>query len=128
MESRFPAMLVLWLGRKFYRGKNGMTGSSQAWTPDLCVKLGDFGHEIWDLTGAGIFSICCASYSRCRRNSKVVPMGQHYYYGSASNSLLARTADRTPKMFALQGDPNRSTFTPFSKRSPTHYYSIPFDV
>ncbi|GBN69806.1 hypothetical protein AVEN_72764-1 [Araneus ventricosus] len=40
------------------------------------------------------------------------------YYSSASNSLLARTADRTPKTFALQGDPSRSTHTPSSKRSP----------
>ncbi|GBN03987.1 hypothetical protein AVEN_137143-1 [Araneus ventricosus] len=41
MESRFPAMLVLWLGREFYRGKYGMTGNSQAWTPDLGYELGD---------------------------------------------------------------------------------------
>ncbi|GBM57287.1 hypothetical protein AVEN_115612-1 [Araneus ventricosus] len=40
------------------------------------------------------------------------------YYSSASNSLLARTADRTPKTFALQGDPSLSTHTPSSKRSP----------
>ncbi|GBN52595.1 hypothetical protein AVEN_5573-1 [Araneus ventricosus] len=40
------------------------------------------------------------------------------YYSSASNSLLARTADRTPKTFALQGDPSRSSHTPSSKRSP----------
>ncbi|GBO44831.1 hypothetical protein AVEN_132409-1, partial [Araneus ventricosus] len=33
-------------------------------------------------------------------------------------SLLARTADRTPKTFALQGDPSRSTTSPSSKRSP----------
>ncbi|GBO25903.1 hypothetical protein AVEN_204638-1 [Araneus ventricosus] len=33
-------------------------------------------------------------------------------------SFLARTADRTPKTFALQGDPSRSTHTPSSKRSP----------
>ncbi|GBM87832.1 hypothetical protein AVEN_27057-1 [Araneus ventricosus] len=45
------------------------------------------------------------------------PIDQNYYR-SASNSLLARTADRTPKMFALQGDPSRSTFPPSSKRSP----------
>ncbi|GBL74709.1 hypothetical protein AVEN_213911-1 [Araneus ventricosus] len=61
MESRFTAMLVLWLGREFYRGKYGMTGSSQAWSPDLGDKLadylGDFGDEIWDLKGAGIFSV-----------------------------------------------------------------------
>ncbi|GBN22124.1 hypothetical protein AVEN_26079-1 [Araneus ventricosus] len=44
-------------------------------------------------------------------------MDQHYYR-SASNSLLARTADRTPKTFALQGDPSRSTVPPSSKRSP----------
>ncbi|GBN51720.1 hypothetical protein AVEN_145502-1 [Araneus ventricosus] len=58
MESRFPAMLFLWLRRRFYRGKYGMTDSSRAWTPDLGDKLGDhFGDEIWDLKGAGIFSI-----------------------------------------------------------------------
>ncbi|GBM93460.1 hypothetical protein AVEN_180238-1 [Araneus ventricosus] len=41
MESHFPAMLFLWLGREFYRGKYGMTGSSQAWTADHGGKLGD---------------------------------------------------------------------------------------
>ncbi|GBN75560.1 hypothetical protein AVEN_240324-1 [Araneus ventricosus] len=40
------------------------------------------------------------------------------YYRAASNSLLALTEDRTPKAFALQGDPSRSTFPPSSKRSP----------
>ncbi|GBO22771.1 hypothetical protein AVEN_247914-1, partial [Araneus ventricosus] len=54
MESRFPAILILWMGREFYRGKNGMTGSSQAWTSGLGDKFGD---EIWDLKGAGISSI-----------------------------------------------------------------------
>ncbi|GBN43867.1 hypothetical protein AVEN_44710-1, partial [Araneus ventricosus] len=57
MESRFPAMWVLWLGREFYRDKYGMTSSSHVWFPDLGDKLGDhlgdkfgdFGHEIWDL-------------------------------------------------------------------------------
>ncbi|GBO19766.1 hypothetical protein AVEN_93041-1 [Araneus ventricosus] len=44
-------------------------------------------------------------------------MDQHSYR-SASNSLLASTADRTPKTFALQGDPGRSTFTPSIKLSP----------
>ncbi|GBN94846.1 hypothetical protein AVEN_13212-1 [Araneus ventricosus] len=44
-------------------------------------------------------------------------MDQHAYR-SASNSLLARTADRTPKTFALQGYPSRPTHTPSSKRSP----------
>ncbi|GBL95304.1 hypothetical protein AVEN_37753-1 [Araneus ventricosus] len=38
MESRFPAMLVLWFGREFYRGKYGMIGSIQVWTPDLGDK------------------------------------------------------------------------------------------
>ncbi|GBM34946.1 hypothetical protein AVEN_80807-1 [Araneus ventricosus] len=61
MESRFPAMLVLWFGREFYRGKYEMTDSSHVWTPDLGDKLGghlgDFGDEIWDLKDAGIFSI-----------------------------------------------------------------------
>ncbi|GBM25597.1 hypothetical protein AVEN_181713-1 [Araneus ventricosus] len=41
MECRFPAMLVLWLGRDFYKGKYGMTGSGQSWTPDLGEGLGD---------------------------------------------------------------------------------------
>ncbi|GBN41045.1 hypothetical protein AVEN_216392-1 [Araneus ventricosus] len=34
-----------------------MTDSSYVWTPDLGDKFGDFGDEIWDLIGAGIFSI-----------------------------------------------------------------------
>ncbi|GBN17959.1 hypothetical protein AVEN_200469-1 [Araneus ventricosus] len=84
MESRFPAMRVLWsgrefhrgklrkecyrgklrkefyrgkLGKEFYRGKYGMTGSIQAWTPDIGDKYGYFDDEIWNLKGAGIFSI-----------------------------------------------------------------------
>ncbi|GBM44137.1 hypothetical protein AVEN_93777-1 [Araneus ventricosus] len=61
MESRFPEMCVLWLGREFYRDKYEMTDSSHVWTPDLGEKLGDhlgdFGDEIWDLKDAGIFSI-----------------------------------------------------------------------
>ncbi|GBM52750.1 hypothetical protein AVEN_238723-1 [Araneus ventricosus] len=40
------------------------------------------------------------------------------YYSSRSNSSLTRTADRTPKAFALQGDLSRSTHPPSSKRSP----------
>ncbi|GBM86296.1 hypothetical protein AVEN_207988-1 [Araneus ventricosus] len=35
-------------------------------------------------------------------------MDQHSYR-SASNGLLACTADRTPETFALQGDPSRTT-------------------
>ncbi|GBN16011.1 hypothetical protein AVEN_207095-1 [Araneus ventricosus] len=54
MENLFPVMFAVWFGREFYRIKYGMTGSSQAWTPDL----GDhFGDEMWDLKNAGIFSI-----------------------------------------------------------------------
>ncbi|GBM66502.1 hypothetical protein AVEN_23768-1 [Araneus ventricosus] len=37
-------------------------------------------------------------------------MDQHSYR-SASNSLLARTADGTQETFALQGDPSRTTHT-----------------
>ncbi|GBM86403.1 hypothetical protein AVEN_247442-1 [Araneus ventricosus] len=44
-------------------------------------------------------------------------MDRHTHH-SASNSLLARTADRTPETFALQGDPSRPTHFPSSKRSP----------
>ncbi|GBO23795.1 hypothetical protein AVEN_141497-1 [Araneus ventricosus] len=44
-------------------------------------------------------------------------MDQHSYR-SAPNSLLPRTADRTPKTLALQGDPSRSTHPPSSKPSP----------
>ncbi|GBN55804.1 hypothetical protein AVEN_270986-1 [Araneus ventricosus] len=54
-------------------------------------------------------------------------MDQHNYR-SASNSLLARTADRTSKTFALQGDPSRSTHTPSSKRSPYIVYPAGRDV
>ncbi|GBM89155.1 hypothetical protein AVEN_25939-1 [Araneus ventricosus] len=57
MESRFPAMRVLWLGREFYRVKYEMVGGSHVWTSDLGDKFGDFCDEIWDLKGAGIFSI-----------------------------------------------------------------------
>ncbi|GBO03232.1 hypothetical protein AVEN_73936-1 [Araneus ventricosus] len=45
-------------------------------------------------------------------------MDQHYYR-SASNSLLARTADRTPKTFALQGDPSQSTTCKVDQHSPS---------
>ncbi|GBN43674.1 hypothetical protein AVEN_164751-1 [Araneus ventricosus] len=54
MESCFTEMSVLWYGKEFYRGKYGMTGNSHDWTPYLGDKFGD---EIWDLKGAGIFSI-----------------------------------------------------------------------
>ncbi|GBN06777.1 hypothetical protein AVEN_205905-1 [Araneus ventricosus] len=54
-------------------------------------------------------------------------MDQHSYR-SVSNSLLARTADRTPKTFALQGDPSRPTHTPSSKRSPYIVFPAGRDV
>ncbi|GBN78941.1 hypothetical protein AVEN_184687-1 [Araneus ventricosus] len=51
-------MRVLWLEREFYRGKCEMTSSSHVWSPDFGDHLSDkFGDEIWDLKGAGIFSI-----------------------------------------------------------------------
>ncbi|GBN81070.1 hypothetical protein AVEN_240015-1, partial [Araneus ventricosus] len=34
-----------------------MTDSNHVWTPDFGDKLGDFGNEIWNLKGTGIFSI-----------------------------------------------------------------------
>ncbi|GBN13724.1 hypothetical protein AVEN_60067-1 [Araneus ventricosus] len=37
---------------------------------------------------------------------------------SASDSILPRTANRTPKTFALQDDPSRSTLLQSSKRFP----------
>ncbi|GBN76374.1 hypothetical protein AVEN_100961-1 [Araneus ventricosus] len=41
-----------------YRDKYGLASSSHVWFPDLGDNLGDkFGDEIWDLKGAGIFSI-----------------------------------------------------------------------
>ncbi|GBO02206.1 hypothetical protein AVEN_76421-1 [Araneus ventricosus] len=54
-------------------------------------------------------------------------MDQHYYH-SASNSLLARTADRTPKTFAHQGDPSRPTLSPSSKSSPYIVFPASRDV
>ncbi|GBO05945.1 hypothetical protein AVEN_76226-1 [Araneus ventricosus] len=54
--------------------------------------------------------------SHCGRSSKVVPNGSTLYR-SASNSLLARTADRTPKKFSLQGEPTGPTHPSSSKRS-----------
>ncbi|GBM97590.1 hypothetical protein AVEN_138961-1 [Araneus ventricosus] len=54
-------------------------------------------------------------------------MDQHSYR-SASNSLLPRTADRTPKTFALQGDPSRSTHILSSKSSLYIVYPAGRDV
>ncbi|GBM34477.1 hypothetical protein AVEN_106716-1 [Araneus ventricosus] len=54
-------------------------------------------------------------------------MDQHQYR-SASNSLLARTADRSPKTFALQGDPSRSTFLRHSSALLTSSHPAGHDV
>ncbi|GBO08712.1 hypothetical protein AVEN_217216-1, partial [Araneus ventricosus] len=43
-------------------------------------------------------------------------------------SFLARTADRTPKTFALQGDPSRPTRSPSSKRYPYIVFPASRDV
>ncbi|GBM23624.1 hypothetical protein AVEN_117377-1 [Araneus ventricosus] len=51
----------------------GFFYSSHVWTPDfgdklgdhLCDKFGDFGEEIWDLKGAGIFSISLLAEEIC---------------------------------------------------------------
>ncbi|GBM89239.1 hypothetical protein AVEN_53950-1 [Araneus ventricosus] len=58
MECRFPAVLVSWLGREFYRGIYGNAGEIEPSTPDLGDKLSDhFGDEMWDLKSARIFLI-----------------------------------------------------------------------
>ncbi|GBM75021.1 hypothetical protein AVEN_211602-1 [Araneus ventricosus] len=54
---RFPATLVLWLGREFYRGKSGITGSDQVLTLDRGDKFGDFGYKSKIPENAIIFSI-----------------------------------------------------------------------
>ncbi|GBM83410.1 hypothetical protein AVEN_182902-1 [Araneus ventricosus] len=54
-----------------------------------------------------------ASSTHCRRNSKVFLEDQHNKYRSSSNSLLARTADRTPKTRSKS-----INIPPSSKRSP----------
>ncbi|GBM97390.1 hypothetical protein AVEN_105100-1 [Araneus ventricosus] len=43
--------------REFYRDKHGMTGSGQAWTPDLGDKSGDFGDKSKIPETAIIFSL-----------------------------------------------------------------------
>ncbi|GBN99928.1 hypothetical protein AVEN_41973-1 [Araneus ventricosus] len=65
--------------------------------------------------------------SHCGRSSKVISNGSTTYR-SVSNSLLARTADRIPKTFALQGDPSRPTQPPSSKRSPYIVFPADCDV
>ncbi|GBN21629.1 hypothetical protein AVEN_135096-1 [Araneus ventricosus] len=82
--------------------------------------------EIGALVGAERSSHQLPS-SHCGRSSKVVPNGSTTYR-SASNNLLARTADRTPKTFALQGNPSRPTQPPSSKRSPSTVFLAGCDV
>ncbi|GBN40215.1 hypothetical protein AVEN_231467-1 [Araneus ventricosus] len=57
-----------------------MTNSSQVWTPDFGDHLGD---EIWDLKGAGIFSISLLGEKirhECARSFHVTsrPAGENY--------------------------------------------------
>ncbi|GBN53538.1 hypothetical protein AVEN_35366-1 [Araneus ventricosus] len=57
--------------------------------------------------------------SQKRHYEQITSTDNNCTFNSAQlTSFLARTADRTPKTFALQGDPSRSTHTPSSKRSP----------
>ncbi|GBM89451.1 hypothetical protein AVEN_133600-1 [Araneus ventricosus] len=84
MESRFPAMSISWLGREFYRDKYGMASSSHVCFPDLGDHLGDkVGDEIWNLKGAGIFSIFLLGEKiryECARSFHVTsrPAGENY--------------------------------------------------
>ncbi|GBM94138.1 hypothetical protein AVEN_149545-1 [Araneus ventricosus] len=80
MESRFSAMLVLWLGREFYRGKYGMTGSSQAWTPDLDNKFGDLGDKSMISENATLFSISLLG-KKIRLNVRENSMSRHRLSG-----------------------------------------------
>ncbi|GBL98123.1 hypothetical protein AVEN_47861-1 [Araneus ventricosus] len=58
MECRFPAMLVLWLGKEFYRGMHGNAGGMEPSIPYIDDKLEDhFGDEMWVLKSTGIFLI-----------------------------------------------------------------------
>ncbi|GBO23933.1 hypothetical protein AVEN_22319-1 [Araneus ventricosus] len=50
MECRFPAMLVLWLGREFYRG---MYGNARRMQP----SSSDLGDKMQDLKNSRIFLI-----------------------------------------------------------------------
>ncbi|GBN21503.1 hypothetical protein AVEN_159702-1 [Araneus ventricosus] len=53
MESRFPAVLVLWLGTEFCRGMHGNSEGMEPSAPDP----GDFGDDMWDLKSTGIFLV-----------------------------------------------------------------------
>ncbi|GBN21128.1 hypothetical protein AVEN_249966-1 [Araneus ventricosus] len=84
MESRFPAILVLWLGREFYRGKYEMTDSSQVWTPDFGDKLGD---EIWDLEGSNVIE---NSWSKLEK-------AFHERYMTSKEDLTYLLGEESPK-------------------------------
>ncbi|GBN95389.1 hypothetical protein AVEN_241687-1 [Araneus ventricosus] len=45
MESRFPAMFVLWLGREFYKVKHGVTYFGRPGIPDLGDHFGNIGDK-----------------------------------------------------------------------------------
>ncbi|GBM04101.1 hypothetical protein AVEN_247968-1 [Araneus ventricosus] len=61
-----PAMLVLRLGEEFYRGMYGVTGSGQAWIPDLGDELGNkFGDKSKIPENAIIFSISLLGEQIC---------------------------------------------------------------
>ncbi|GBM20354.1 hypothetical protein AVEN_195901-1 [Araneus ventricosus] len=70
MKCRFPATLVLWLGREFYRDMYRNADGMEPSTPDLGDKLGgdlgdkfgDIGDEMWDLKSTRIvwISLLCA--------------------------------------------------------------------
>ncbi|GBN66099.1 Acyl-CoA synthetase family member 2, mitochondrial [Araneus ventricosus] len=62
------------------------------------------------------------------KTAEVLDKTHWYHTGARLTSCLARTADRTPKTFALQGDPSRSTHTPSSKRSPYIVYPAGRDI
>ncbi|GBO03703.1 hypothetical protein AVEN_39836-1 [Araneus ventricosus] len=51
MGSRFPATLVLWLGREFYKVKHGLTGSDCSWIPYLGDNFVDLGYHFDDKFG-----------------------------------------------------------------------------
>ncbi|GBN16203.1 hypothetical protein AVEN_260874-1 [Araneus ventricosus] len=57
MESRFPAMLALWLGREFDNVMHGVTGSGYSGIPDFGDKLGDLGDKSMISENTTLFSI-----------------------------------------------------------------------
>ncbi|GBM76293.1 hypothetical protein AVEN_81843-1 [Araneus ventricosus] len=82
--SRIPAMLVLKLGREFYRGKYGMTGSSQTWTPDLDNEFGDLETNLATKSGT----------------SKMLELSRYLYYGPRSGFIQMIPCD----VMACRGD------------------------